>query len=83
LMQFQADISDIEVLRPTCVESTALGAAFLAGLSVGYWKNKEELLAVRTMDRTFYPAITPERRQSRLKGWSRAVQCACGWAQEG
>ena len=83
LMQMQADIMGAAVCRPVCVESTALGAAFLAGLSVGYWKNKEELLSVRTMDRTFYPAITPEQRQSRLKGWSRAVQCACGWAQEG
>ena len=68
--------------RPRCVESTALGAAYLAGLSVGYWKDKQDVLRNRVMDRTFYPSITPEERAKRLEGWSRAVKYAFGWARE-
>ena len=82
LMQMQADFIGAPVQRPACVESTAMGAAYLAGLAVGYWKSKEEVLQNRAMDRTFYPAITPEERKTRLKGWSKAVRYAYGWARE-
>ena len=82
LMQMQADLMGAPVQRPRCVESTALGAAYLAGLSVGYWKDKQDVLRNRVMDRTFYPSITPEERAKRLKGWSRAVKYAFGWARE-
>ena len=83
LMQTQADISDAPVIRPACVETTALGAAYLAGLSVGFWKNREEVLRNRTIDRTFTPEITEEKRREMISGWSRAVKCACFWAEEG
>ena len=82
LMQMQADLLGTPVQRPACVESTALGAAYLAGLAVGYWTGQEDVLRNREIDRVFYPSISPQERQRRLKGWSRAVQYACGWAKE-
>ena len=82
LMQMQADFVGTPVQRPACVESTALGAAYLAGLAVGYWKNKEEVLRNRAMDRSFYPAVSHEERLRLRKGWEKAVKCACGWAKE-
>jgi len=81
LMQMQADIMGAPVQRPRCVESTATGAAYLAGLAVGYWRSKEELCRNRNIDRTFYPSITPEEREKRLKGWAKAVKYAYGWAE--
>ena len=83
LMQTQADISNAPVIRPACVETTALGAAYLAGLSVGFWKDREEVLRNRTIDRTFIPEITEEKRREMVSGWNRAVKCACFWAEEG
>lgn len=82
LMQTQADIINAPVHRPKCVETTAMGAAYLAGLAVGYWKNKDEVLENWDVDRTFYPTITPEERNSRLKGWAKAVKYAYDWAKE-
>ena len=82
LMQIQADIMGAPVQRPRCVESTAMGAAYLAGLAVGYWKSKEDVLQNRAIDRVFYPAITAEQRQQMQKGWSKAVKYAFGWARE-
>jgi len=82
LMQFQADISGISILRPRCIETTALGAAYLAGLAVGYWRDAEELRANWGMEREFVPTIDRERRQKLLKGWKRAVRCAIFWAKE-
>jgi len=82
LMQIQADFIGTPVQRPACVESTALGAAYLAGLAVGYWENKEEVLANRTMDRTFYPAVSHEKREQLRSGWEKAVRCSMGWAKE-
>ena len=82
LMQMQADLMGAPVQRPRCVESTALGAAYLAGLAVGYWKSKEDVRRNRIMDRTFYPSITPAERAARLQGWSKAVRSANGWAKE-
>ena len=83
LMQMQADISGAPVNRPVCVETTAMGAAYLAGLAVGYWAGKEDVAHNWTIDRTFQPAISPEERAARCRGWDKAVKCAYGWAREG
>ena len=82
LMQIQADLIGTPVQRPGSVESTAMGAAYLAGLAVGYWKDKHDVLRNRTMDRTFYPSISPEERAKRLRGWAKAVTYAFDWAKE-
>lgn len=81
LMQVQADIIDTVVLRPECVESTAMGAAYLAGLAVGYWKSKEEILGSMAINKCFEPLITEEERQSRIAGWKQAVKCAVAWTE--
>ena len=73
LMQFQADILDTEIVRPDLLETTALGAAFLAGLGAGVWKNKEELSKVWREDRRFVPSMSGEDRGARLKSWNDAV----------
>ena len=82
LMQTQADIINAPVNRPQCVETTAMGAAYLAGIAVGYWANKEEVVKNWSIDKTFEPAICEEERASRLKGWNKAVKCSYGWAKE-
>lgn len=82
LMQTQADISNVPVNRPSCVETTAMGAAYLAGIAVGYWKDKEDVVANTSLDRTFTPAISAEEREARVKGWKKAVKCSFGWAKE-
>lgn len=82
LMQTQADISNVPVNRPSCVETTAMGAAYLAGIAVGYWKDKEDVIANTSLDRTFTPAISAEEREARVKGWKKAVKCSFGWAKE-
>ena len=82
LMQTQADISNAPVNRPICVETTAMGAAYLAGLAVGYWKDKETIRNNWKIDRTFVPNIDEEERKNRIKGWKKAVKCSYGWAAE-
>ena len=82
LMQFQADMLDKPVNRPACVESTALGAAYLAGLAVGYWESKEEVMKNVQYDRVFIPSIEPEEREAKRKGWNKAVKYAFGWARQ-
>ena len=82
LMQAQADIVNVPVIRPQCVETTAMGAAYLAGLAVGYWANKEDVIKNWTSDRTFKPSITQEDRENKIKGWNKAVKYAYGWAKE-
>ena len=82
LMQMQSDISGAPVQRPTCVETTAMGAAYLAGLAVGYWASKEDVVHNRAIDRVFHPEITAEERAAKVKGWSKAVKCAYGWAKD-
>lgn len=82
LMQTQADLSNAPVNRPKCVETTAMGAAYLAGLAVGYWASKEDVIKNWDIDRVFEPAISAEERESRVKGWNKAVKCAYGWAKE-
>ena len=76
LMQFQADIIRTTVQRPLCIETTALGAAYLAGLAVGYWKDTEEIKENRQIDRVFEPDMPEEQRQSFLNGWQDAVKRA-------
>lgn len=80
LMQFQADVLDTEVHRPKVTEVTALGAAYLAGLAVGFWDGLEELQGKAEIDRSFKPRHDEEKRQRRYKGWKRAVKCAQAWA---
>lgn len=82
LMQMQADISNAPVNRPSCVETTAMGAAYLAGLAVGYWKNKEEVLLNSGIDRIFEPEISEEDRAKKIHGWNKAIKTAYGWAKE-
>ena len=82
LMQFQSDISGIKIQRPLCVETTALGAAYLAGLAVGYWKDKDEVRANWQCGREFAPSVSEDERKKLLKGWKRAVKCAIYWAGE-
>lgn len=76
LLQFQSDIMDVTVHRPQCIETTALGAAYLAGLAVGYWKDKEEIRANWSLDASFTADMEKEKREQLLKGWHRAVKCA-------
>lgn len=82
LMQTQANLSDAPVKRPQCVETTAMGAAYLAGIAVGYWKNKEEVLTNWAIDRVFEPDIDPDVRKKMLRGWDKAVRYSYGWAKE-
>ena len=81
LMQFQADILDRSVLRPVVRETTALGAAYLAGLAVGVWRDREELRGLWKRDAEFQPEMDPARRETLLQGWHRAVERSRGWAQ--
>ena len=82
LVQTQADISGAPVLRPSCVETTALGAAYLAGLAVNYWTGLEDIRKNWAVDRRFEPKITPESRKTRIRGWKKAVSCTTGWTKE-
>ena len=80
LMQTQADISGTPVLRPSCVETTAMGAAYLAGLAAGYWSSLKDIQQNWTADRQFTREISPEDAALRTKRWKKAVSCAKGWA---
>lgn len=80
LMQFQADILAKNVLRPECIETTALGAAYLAGLAVGFWKDEADIRENWALARTFAPGMEEETRKERLKGWKRAVRAALVWS---
>jgi glycerol kinase len=82
LMQFQSDITETTVHRPECIETTALGAAYLAGLAVGYWKDKDEIRKNWSLGKSFEPTMEPEQRAKLLKGWKRAVRCALAWADD-
>lgn len=76
LMQAQADISNLPVLRPKCVESTAAGVAGLTGLAVGYWKDMEELIKNQEISKTFYPKMQQQEREAHIAGWEKAVKLA-------
>lgn len=82
LMQFQADILNTPVHRPDVIETTSLGAAYLAGLATGYWSGKDEILANWKLGRSFEPAMAEDVRNSKIKGWRRAVKCARIWAED-
>ena len=82
LMQWQSDLINVPVERPSCVETTAMGAAYLAGLAVGYWDNKEDVIKNRGIDKTFKPNISEEERERKLKGWRKAVRYSFDWAKE-
>ncbi|MDE6607011.1 MAG: glycerol kinase GlpK [Lachnospiraceae bacterium] len=82
LMQFQADILSEKVLRPECIETTALGAAYLAGIAVGFWKDTREIRENWALSRTFEPVIPEEKRKEKVKGWKRAVRCAVCYTEE-
>ena len=82
LMQFQADIIDAPVLRPQCVETTAMGAAYLAGLAVKYWNSKDDVIANWAIDKKFEPAMDADTRDALLKGWKKAVKLSYGWAKD-
>jgi len=83
LLAFQADIIDAPVERPSVTETTALGAAYLAGLAVRYWDGLDEIEANWALDRRFEPSMTPERRERLVRGWRKAVERAKGWAEPG
>ena len=82
LMQFQADLLNTAIIRPDCIETTALGAAYLAGLAVGYWKDKEEIRKNWKVSRAFESSMEEDQRSRLVKGWKRAVKCALCWAEE-
>ena len=82
LLQMQADISAAPVDRPICVETTAMGAAYLLGLAVGYWKSREDVINNWAIDRTFTPEITDDERLQKVKLWKKAVKYSFDWAKE-
>ncbi len=82
LMQFQADILGVPVQRPEIAETTALGAAYLAGLAVGFWQSQQELNKLWIVDRTFEPKMSEDQRQNLYGNWKRAIQRSIGWAKE-
>ena len=81
LMQFQSDISSAPVLRPRCVETTAMGAAYLAGLAVGYWQDQEDIRRNWAIDRTFRPEFTQAQREKAVRGWRQAVSRSLAWQE--
>ena len=80
LLEFQADVSGQPVFRPVCIETTSLGAAYLAGLATGYWKDKADILSNWQLDRRFDPGMDEGKRQRLLDGWHRAVQRSLQWS---
>ena len=82
LMQTQADIINAPVERPRCVETSAMGAAYLAGLAVGYWSSKEDVINNWAIDKVFMPEISEEDRAKKVAGGNKAVKYSYGWAKE-
>ena len=82
LMQFQADILNGTVYRPKCIETTALGAAYLAGLAVGFYNSREDVIGNWQLDSDFKSNIDSEKRKALVKGWKRAIKCALAYAEE-
>ena len=79
LLQFQSGLLGVPVVRPRVAETTALGAAYLAGLGVGFWKNRRSIATRWQIDRRFKPAMTPAERRRLLGGWARALSRSRGW----
>jgi glycerol kinase len=82
LMQFQSDLIDKKVDRPACVETTAMGASYLAGLAVGFWTSKDDVIKNWALDKEFEPAMDDAKRAEELKGWKKAVNATLGWAKD-
>ncbi|MGH8697053.1 MAG: FGGY-family carbohydrate kinase, partial [Burkholderiales bacterium] len=82
LMQFQADLLGVPVARPRVLETTALGAAYLAGLATGVWRSAEEIASQWRRERLFEPRLSRDAAESRLSRWARAVERAKRWAEE-
>ena len=82
LMQFQADMLGVPVNRPACVETTAMGAAYLAGLAVGYWSGKEDVVKNWRISKIFDPKMPEDERNEKLSGWDKAVKYSFGWAKD-
>ena len=82
LMQFQSDLIGSDVVRPRCIETTALGAAYLAGLAVGYWQSLDDVKNNWSVDRVFTSTLEEEKRIKLLNGWHKAVKCALLWSEE-
>ena len=81
LLEFQSDIINMQLYRPECIETTSLGAAYLAGLATGYWKNTDDIISNWQINNIFRPDMDEERRQTLIDGWHRAVKCTLGWAK--
>jgi len=82
LMQFQADLSNAPVLRPQCVETTAMGAAFLAGLAVSFWSDRDEVSEIWKAQKAFLPTMDESEREQMKRGWQKAVAATRGWARD-
>jgi glycerol kinase len=82
LMQFQANILGVPVVRPVIAETTALGAAYVAGLAVGFWSSTEELRKLWKEEKRWLPEFTAEERETRLRVWNKAVQRSLNWIDE-
>ena len=81
-MQIQSDLLDKDLYKPICVETTAMGAAYFAGLAVGYWKNKDEIKKNWKVEKIYKSTITDEDRKKRIKGWHKAVKRALDWEKD-
>ena len=81
LMQFQADVLQANTIRPKIVETTVMGAAFLAGLAVGYWKDTAEISGLWESDRVFQPGADPKVIEAKIRGWKRAVAALESWSR--
>ncbi len=82
LMQFQSNILKSQVVRPSCIETTGLGAAYLAGLATGYWESLEDIKTNWAVDKVFEPSMDEKERVRLIKGWQRAVRAALTWADD-
>ena len=82
LLEFQSNIMNMQVYRPKCIETTSLGAAYLAGLATGYWKNTDDIIANWQIDKVFEPDMAQEEREELLEGWHKAVKCTLGWSKK-
>ena len=82
LSRLQSDIINAKVQRPQCVETTAMGASYLAGLAVGFWADKQDVIKNWALDKEFEPAMDQATRDEELRGWKQAVKATLGWAKE-
>ena len=82
LMQFQSDIINAKVESPECVETTAMGASYLAGLAVGFWKSKQDVIKNWALDKEFIPKMEDDAREAELKQWKKAVSKTLEWAKD-